>query len=96
MKSTALPVIVRKFPEGDWIALFPTVPECYSSAFCLSYATVGQHGAASVDIPQWTKPATTRESRALLKELRRIGYKPRLAKRFTAAHRRARIAALAY
>lgn len=94
--TTTIPVIIRKFPEGDLIALFPTVPGTSDPGTCLSYATVGQHGVASVDIPQRTKPATTRESRALLKELCRIGYKPRLVKRFTATHRRARIAALAY
>jgi hypothetical protein len=41
------PVIFRAYPDGDIVALFPTLPADQYGYFCMSYATVGQHSAAS-------------------------------------------------
>lgn len=78
-----LKVIVREFDNGELIALFPEQPgDNRPLHTCLSYMTVGQHGAASVDIVKNTKPA--KNPSKMLWELDAIGYKNlRTAKRFS-------------
>lgn len=77
-------VIFRTFKEGDVIALFPELPgdmDPYST--CMSYQHVGQHGAASVSLPNM-RPSTPEEYAPLLDELTRvIGYNVRIGHRFS-------------
>ncbi len=77
--------IFRKFPEGDVIALFPALAGDNNPWTCSSYQHIGQHGAASVDLPRFTKPASPKEYASLKRELISIGYKVKIAKRFTAS-----------
>lgn len=67
-------VIFRKFKEGDIIALFPQ-DTCPRTGFCNSYMHVGQHGDADyLGLIKSTKLAKPSEYRALLCELKSIGY----------------------
>lgn len=85
-------VVIRAFRSGgDVIALFPEIPADTSPMHCLSYQTIGQHGAASVDLSHCTRPATEDESAAMLEELRRMDYDPQLVKRVTVQMHRERI-----
>ena len=80
-----IPVIFRKFSDGEVIALFPTLPGTNDPATCQSYLHVGQHGAADVGITGCTKLATESEYAALLLELVAIGYDDlRIVRRFPA------------
>jgi hypothetical protein len=67
-------VIFRKFKDGDIIALFPELQADMSRGNCQSYQHVGQHGAASYDLVNNTKPATKEECANLAAELTSIGY----------------------
>lgn len=91
MKNTPVKVIFKRFPEGDIIALFPTLPgDNDPRATCLSYQHVGQHGAASMSL--FTLPAATpAEYRPLAQELRRIGYRLHITDRPTRADLKARM-----
>ena len=71
---TAIKVVFRKFSDGEVIALFPELA-WDEHGNVTSYMHVGQHGAASRDIVQCTKPATPEEYSSLLEELKEIGYK---------------------
>jgi len=67
-----LPVLFRVI-GGEVLALFPTVPEqCGSDHMVESYAHVGQHGAASVELTRLGRRATPAEYAPLLRELRAI------------------------
>lgn len=66
--------VYRTFKNGEVIALFPEIPADYMGHFCLSYQSVGQHGAASTMIVRDTRPATTEEAELLKRELRALGY----------------------
>lgn len=70
-------VIFRKFKDGDVIAWLPDVPA--TPGRCMSYMHIGQHGEG--EYPAATVPASPAEYAALLKELRRIGYKLRVVTR---------------
>lgn len=59
MKPETLPVVYRRFKEGDVIALFPTIDE--SRGMIGSYQHIGQHGAASPLLTRGTKPASLTE-----------------------------------
>lgn len=87
-------MIFRKWPKkegGDVIALFPGIAATVGNEYaCESYQTIGQHGAASVDIVNGTKPAKPAEYADLKTELERIGYTLTIAHRFTAADLAAR------
>lgn len=79
-------VIFRSWPkEGDVIALFPALAGDSDPSTCLSYQTIGQHGAASVALMRTTKPATEKQIWKLLNELERIGYRVHPVKKFTRA-----------
>ncbi len=83
-------------------AVFPSIPATRDPLMFLSYAHIGQHGAAHRDWVRYnTRPATRAEYAPLLKELRAIyesGELPtdklRVVKKRTRTHDRARLAAL--
>src|SRR5262245_40222871 len=76
--SDITPVIFRKFPEGDIIALFPAEPGDMSPYTCASFQHVGQHGAASVELVRDTKAAKPAEYADLKRELESAPYRYRL------------------
>ena len=75
-KKTSIPVMFRKWRDGDIIAILPTLTGTSSPYTCMMYEHVGQHGSGD---PQGvigkTKKATPKEYTPLLRELRRIGYR---------------------
>lgn len=89
-------VLFRRFHQGDLIALFPEEPADNQLGHCSSYQSIGQHGAASVDLGPYTVPATLAEPdvAALAKELERVGYEIQPVHRITAAMHRKRLAAI--
>lgn len=66
-----LPVIFRKI-DNEIVALFPTVNEGYYYEVIASYAHIGQHCAASVELLTQGTKATPDEYASLLAELRGI------------------------
>ena len=73
--------VFRMFPEGDVIALFPTVPADLAG-HCSSYMHIGQHGAADYHhVIGRTRPAGSDEHHDLLLELSRLGYAVRAMRR---------------
>ena len=69
------PVIFRKFPDGEIVALMPTEPADVYGYLCLSYQHIGQHGEADYTyVVERTRPAEHEEYRALLRELQNVGY----------------------
>ena len=88
-------VIFRTYKkEGDVIALFPEFPADSSRHHCLSYQSIGQHGAASCCIDPDTRPATKKEAETLAKELRQIGYRLEVRKRLSRAMDSRRISSM--
>lgn len=86
-------VIYRVF-EGEVIALFPEVPAAPQSGMCLSYAHVGQHGAADASgIVRASRPAKPEEYAELDAELRSIGYEPIIRHKITRGMWAAHVAA---
>jgi hypothetical protein len=79
-EKDVLPV-VYKIHEGKVLALFPTISDS-GKYTCLSYAHIGQHGGASVDLFS-LKSATPEEYEDLHKELTQIydDYNLRIVKR---------------
>jgi hypothetical protein len=82
-------------------AVFPSIPATLDQLTMLSYAHIGQHGAAHRDWVRYnTRPATRAEYAPLLRELRGIystGDNPvrlRVVKKRTRTHDRAREAEL--
>ena len=73
--ETPIKVVLRRFKEGGVIALFPYIPWNESENTITSYMHAGQHGAADYKgIISGTQPATEKEYRSLLVELKSIGY----------------------
>lgn len=75
--------ILRRWPDtGEVIALFPDIDE--GRGMVSSYMHVGQHGPASRDIVGRTAHVSPDDpdAAALLRELRRIGYRPRVVQRW--------------
>lgn len=75
------PVLIRvwKGIDSDLFALFPTLPSDVAGQYCTSYQHVGQHSSADYALCiRNSRPATPAEARELLRELRRIGYNPRV------------------
>lgn len=83
------PVIFRRFPDGDVIALFPTLPAHASGYSVESYMHVGQHSAADLDLINRTKPAKPAEYADLARELEAApyGYRLKTYQKHTAGHR---------
>ena len=65
---------LRKFDDDDVIAIFPDLPYDHRSNLVTSYQTIGQHGAASVELLDDLDVPTKEESTELVAELARIGY----------------------
>lgn len=87
-------VIFRMWPNGDCIAFFPDLPGDIDPFTCMSYEHSGQHGAASVSIPN-LRPAIPQEYAGLKQELEGRGYRLEVVKRFTSKNLANRRAALA-
>lgn len=77
------PVVLRVWRVGNEVlALFPTLPSDVLGYYCDSYEHVGQHcSAIYLDCIRATRPATRKESAALVRELKQRGYKLRIVKR---------------
>ncbi len=88
------PVIFRKYPDGDIIALFPIIAVDTIGYNCESYMHVGQHGAANPRIVvSQTKLAKPKEYRVLKKELEcQVGYHLKVIQRFRYKHQEIRMA----
>lgn len=69
--------------EGDVLAVFPDIPGAGRYTTC--YAAVGQHHDCDYHrgVLPVTRPSTKAEARALMAELRSIGYKLQVVQRFT-------------
>lgn len=67
-----VPVIFRKFEDGDVIAFFPTEIADTNVFNCQSYMHLGQHSAASTDLMTTLDKCTEEEYSSLFKELRNI------------------------
>ena len=79
--SAPTPTVFRMFPDGDIIALFPTIPADLNG-HCLSYQHVGQHGAADYGhVIANSRPARPAECADLVGELIGIGYAVRPVRR---------------
>lgn len=80
--TTETPMVFRVWPNGDVIALMPTLPYAVGGYCCQSYEHVGQHGAADyTGVVRATKLATAAEYADLLAELTGRGYNVRPVKR---------------
>ena len=69
-----IPVTFRKFPEGDIIAIMPSIPARFGRF--MSYQHYGQHGECDSELISQpdTFLATPEEYQNLLDELISIGY----------------------
>ena len=68
------PVIFRRYPDGEVVALFPTLPGGRFGE-CVSYVHFGQHGAADHGhVVRNTRPARADEYADLHAELVQVGY----------------------
>jgi 16S rRNA G1207 methylase RsmC len=69
-------VVLRKWPKGEHIALFPYI-KADLNGNCSSYQHTGQHGAADFDhVVKNTEPAYQEDAKDLIDELTNlIGYK---------------------
>jgi len=87
-----VPVVLRVWRSGGGVfALFPTLPSDEYGRYCDAYALVGQHSGADYwRCVRASRPATTAEGAPLAAELERIGYRPRVVHRATAAMHRER------
>lgn len=72
MATISVPVVYRRFKEGDVIALFPSLE--WTFGLITSYQHVGQHGGACPLITRSTRPASVNEPdvAALHRELTQI------------------------
>lgn len=78
--------------QGEVLALFPAIAGTVSKPWhCLSYAHMGQHGAANARmVVRKSRLATHAEYAPLYAELRRIGYQLEIVQRCTIADYRER------
>lgn len=84
-------VIFRKDKKcGEIVAMFPAVAGTNDLWTCSCYVHLGQHGSASVDYVRASRLAKPAQYRPLANELRRIGYKLGIRRRFTRADLAAR------
>lgn len=80
--TDVVPVVFRKWPNGELMALFPTLE--HDRHHCMSYEHVGQHGGADyTGCIARTDAAKPDEYAELKSELERIGYKLDVRTRFT-------------
>ena len=88
--------IIRRWPTGEFIALFPEIPVDAEGRACASYTTVGQHGGADYEhVLEKTRPLfwIAQAEQAFLEELARAGYDVELC--FRQTHGMARVRRLA-
>lgn len=88
--ETPTKVIFRKYPDGDVIALFPTLAGNGNPYTCLSYMHIGQHAASLTNFSN-TIAASEAEYRDLKQELESIGYNLLVCTRFTRSDLQERI-----
>jgi hypothetical protein len=93
MKKEILPVMFRKFEDGQVICFFPSL--CSSRKYileCDSYMHIGQHSTASISLITGLKNATEEEYADLLKEVAGIydEYTLKVYSRYQYAFTRAR------
>ena len=96
--AESVPVIFRAVKSGEHKgtidAFFPTLAGTNDPYTCTVYSHIGQHCTGAKDYYRDTRAATDAESESLKRELRGIGYKLDVKKRWTAAHDATRIARL--
>jgi hypothetical protein len=85
------PVVFRaersgKF-KGDVTAVFPTISNDYAGLQMTCYAHVGQHSGCSWEWYYSTRAAKPEEYKDLLAELVSVGYRPKVCRRISRAHR---------
>lgn len=69
-------VILRRWNNGNIIALFPELPADYQGWYCDSYEHIGQHSGADYHgVIHATKPVSLEDAADLIRELERIGYR---------------------
>ena len=98
MDTEKTKVIFRQFKIGcEIIALFPELCGDITGYLCMSYMHCGQHGAASPNLVDDTKPANLNDGavKTLIKELEELGYNLEIIKRFRYSHQQTRMASLA-
>lgn len=84
--------VIFKILKGDVIALFPELAgDNNPYTTCLSYMTIGQHGAASTFLSR-LKPANPMQYASLKVELEQIGYDLEIVKKFSRKALQERIA----
>lgn len=84
-------VIFRRMRDGSIIAFFPALAgDLNPERTCLSYQTIGQHGAADVTLMRNTYAATPEEYKDLQDELTSLGYDLEVTDRFCKKDREAR------
>ena len=87
MRTDLVVIRVWKGDPDDVFALFPTDPADNDGRYCTSYQHVGQHSSADYwHCIRQSRSATSREAAPLLRELRAIGYRPRVLKRASRRH----------
>ncbi len=91
------PVIFRVYPDGEVIALFPTIPSSFINRYNVTaYTRVGQHGGADYNLViRSTRRALPLEYAGLAEELQKRGYNVKVYARRTSAHRDEHTAAYA-
>lgn len=86
---------VWRTDPNDVFALFPAIPATTTGRECQSYQHVGQHGAADYDLCiRKSRPAHRQEAANLLRELQKIGYKPKVIQRAGRRYLDQRLAAI--
>jgi hypothetical protein len=86
--SDVTPVIFRVWPNGQIIALFPTLPGDTYGVYVTSYEHIGQHGMADLGLVRRTRPAKPEEYASLKRELEQGGYKLKVYARATVGMRK--------
>lgn len=82
---------IERTKDGEVCALFPAIAGTVGKpSHCSAYVHMGQHTAASMDYVRRTRLAKPAEYRELAAELRRIGYRLKIARRFHPSDRRER------
>ena len=95
--DVSTPVVLRvwRTDPADVFALFPAIPASASGYECQSYQHRGQHGAADYDLCiRKSRPARAQEAADLLRELRRIGYRPKMIRRASRCYLNQRLTTL--
>lgn len=97
-KEPVTVVVFRRWRDGrkTAFALFPEIPHDAYGVYCSSYERIGQHAAADADgCVRRTDPANPQDQdvRELAVELRRIGYRLKIATKLHQSYREKRHAA---